>query len=265
MSHLPVVLTTPTASRSSALVVSLYGVAIAVAEACFAFVDVVAGTLADAVLVVVLLNHYIVARRESRGPAVDVLLALSLVPLLRVLSVTMTVEEVPEVYRYGVVGAAVLLAVVLAARLMEAPSLIGLLWPWSWLQAPIALTGLPLGLAAYAIVRPDPLFEGTSWSQILLGSAILLVFTGLTEELMFRGVLNGTLSLAFGRAGLLGSALLFAVVYLGVTPVSYIGFMAALGLGFAVLVDRTGSLVGVGIAHGLLNVGLILVWPAVLG
>lgn len=265
MSHLPVVLTTPTASRSSALVVSLYGVAIAVAEACFAFVDVVAGTLADAVLVVVLLNHYIVARRESRGPAVDVLLALSLVPLLRVLSVTMTVEEVPEVYRYGVVGAAVLLAVVLAARLMEAPSLIGLLQTRSWQQVPVALSGVPLGLAAYAIARPDPLFEGIDWAQMLAGSVILLVFTGFTEELMFRGLLQGTLSLAYGRGGVLFGSLLYAVVYLGATPVMYVGFMAALGLGFAAVVERTGSLVGVGIAHGLLNVGLILVWPAVLG
>jgi CAAX protease family protein len=77
-------------------------------------------------------------------------------------------------------------------------------------------------------------------------------------------VLQEALTAVLGRAGVLWSTLVFVVAYLGVRPAAYVVFIGAVGLAFAWLVERTGSLLGVAVAHGLLNVGLIVVWPAVL-
>jgi CAAX protease family protein len=246
-------------SRSAALVAAFYGVAIASAEVCVAFVDVVAGVAVHAVLLLALLNHHLAARRSSNAVA-DVLVALSLLPLLRIVSVTMVVDDVPAVYRYGIVGAPLLLAVAAADRVLETPRLRKLVAASSG-QVLISLSGVPLGLAGYAIVRPQPVSDGVDWDQLLVGSIVLLTFTGLTEELIFRGLLQGALGTAFGWVGVLFASLLFGVMYIGATPAAYVVFITACGLGFAWLVDRTQSVVGVAVAHGLLNVGLILVWP----
>ncbi|PYR87712.1 MAG: hypothetical protein DMF84_30945 [Acidobacteria bacterium] len=48
-------------------------------------------------------------------------------------------------------------------------------------------------------------------------------------------------------------------------PSQYVPFAAVVGLAFGWVVERTASLVGVILAHALLAVGLILVWPRVLG
>jgi uncharacterized protein len=255
--------------RSNEGFVSLYVAAIAAAEVCFAFVDVAIGVLAHAVLAFALLNHRLVSKRaagsESRELA-DVLLCLSLVPLLRIFSAVMPVREVPEIYRYALVGLPLLVAAAAVAHAVGAETLVASLRRWSrWEQGTVALSGIPLGLLAYVIVRPDPVMDGLDWDRLVLGSLILMVFSGFAEEVIFRGLLQGSLSMLFGRLSIVFSSLLFTIVYVGASPPAYIAFVALLGLAFGWFVARTGSLLGVGLAHGLLNVGLILVWPSVFG
>ncbi|MCA1563074.1 MAG: CPBP family intramembrane metalloprotease [Acidobacteria bacterium] len=251
----------------------LYVLAIALAEACAVFVSIWGGVLLHALLSFVLLNHYLLASSgaedspEDEEPShapLDVLLVLPLVPLLRVLSLAMALEDVPPRYAYAVVGAPLLLATVLAARYVHPPGLARHLVPDSWRQAPIALSGLPLGLVAYAIAGRDvPVARGDA-ARMIAVAAVIFVFTGLLEELIFRGLIQAALVQLFGWGGPFVGSALFAVVYLGVRPVAYAAFVAAVGVVFASLAARSGSVFGVAIAHGLLNVGALLVWPAVL-
>jgi uncharacterized protein len=254
---------------SRARVVSLYVAAIAAAEVCFAFVDVTVGVLAHALLVFALLNHHLAAKRAPRsgsGEFADAFLSLSLVPLLRIFSAVMPVREVPEIYRYALVAVPLLVAAAAVARAVGAESLVASLLRWSWReQGPIALSGIPLSLAAFLIARPDPVMEGLDWERLVLGSVILMVFSGFAEEVIFRGLVQGSLSPVFGQGSVVWSTLLFTIVYIGASPPAYIAFVAVLGLAFGWLVARTHSLLGVGIAHGLVNVGLILVWPGAFG
>lgn len=255
---------------ATVLVTTGYATAIGVAEACIAYWDVSVGALLHGALLLLLVNRFLFAEPAASGagrarPAwAHAALALALVPLLRLLSLAMTVGELPPTARYAVVGTP-LLAAALLAILGPFRNVAPRLSAWSWrVQAPIGLTGIPLGLAAYSVAgHPDGLVDGADWRRLVLGVAVLLVFTALAEELVFRGVLQEGLTRVLGGAGPAAAALLFGCTYLAVGPAAYTGFITAVGFGFGWLVRRTGSLLGVSVAHGLMNVGLLLVWPLV--
>jgi hypothetical protein len=243
-----------------------YLAGIAAAEACAVFVDVSIGVLAEGLIALASLNHYLFAVRRSRGAEgagpplahLVVLLVIPLVPLLRILSVTMTVSDVRELYQYSITGIPLLVGAVLTGRIVRSRHLV---WrPVEWRpQVVIALSGAPLGLSAFWIVQPPTL--NLSRSQIVLGALSLSVSAALTEELIFRGLLQEALSRLFGGFAVLLSTAAFVAANLAVRPVDYLVLLAVVGLAFAWAVNRTGSLVGVVLAHGLLNVGLVLIWP----
>jgi membrane protease YdiL (CAAX protease family) len=64
-----------------------------------------------------------------------------------------------------------------------------------------------------------------------------------------------------GGLGLVWSSALFAALYLGSPSPVYALFVFVVGLYFGWCVRRTGSLWGVMIAHGALNVALLLIGP----
>ncbi|MBA3330112.1 MAG: CPBP family intramembrane metalloprotease [Actinobacteria bacterium] len=238
--------------------IAAYAVAIGGAEVLGVAVDARAGAIGHAAVLFVLLNH----RLFARGPLADVVVALALVPLLRLLSVTIGFD-VAEVYQYGLVGAPLLLGVAAAARALDSSALWASLRRWSWLQLPVALSGVPLGLFAYLIARPDPIDEGT-WRGTAAVAVLVFVFSGVTEELLFRWILQQSLVGVLGAAAPLGSSVLFAIVYLDVRPAAYAAFVVAVGIAFGVVVARTRSVLGVAIAHGLLAVGAVVLWPGLL-
>jgi membrane protease YdiL (CAAX protease family) len=255
--------------------VPVYVAAIVTAEALVAYGSPLAGILIDALVVLVVLNQYLVERDRldaslqaggESARSLAVLLVLPLVPILRICSLTMTVSVVPELEQYVVVGVPVLAAALSTAALGDRARLVALFRVGSGRrQAVIGLTGLPLGLLAYLALRPDPVAGSTSLAQIAAGCVILIVFSGLLEELVFRGLLQDAFCSRYGPAGQLVSGALFAAVYLGAGSAAAVLVFAAIGLAFGFAVSRTRSIVGVVAAHGLLSIGLVLVWPHVLG
>lgn len=238
------------------------------AELIIAFVDPVIGVALDAVIIAGLAGHgYVFARGGTRAPSSPVTLAclsLSLLPILRLLSLTLPANRLAEITWYEMVGAPILVVLVLLCRmdgdlgrLARNPGRIGV-------QATIALSGVPLGLLGYLIARPAPLATGSDTMNFLLGPPILIVFSGLTEELLFRGAIAVSLARIGGRfMAITCPALLFTAFNLDIGHTAYVPFVAAYGLAFGLAVRRTGSLWGVAAAHGILNVGLIIIWPNV--
>jgi membrane protease YdiL (CAAX protease family) len=257
--------------RVTALGALCYAAAICVAEAFIAYWDVSIGVLLHAVLVFLLVNRFVFAgaiasasgERHQHARGANAALALALVPLLRLLGLTMTVDDLPPTARYAVVGAPLLAATILAVHLGPFRNVAPRLRAWSWrVEAPIGLSGIPLGLAAWVVAgRPGGLVDSSDWGRLALGAAILLVFTGLAEEFLFRGVVQEGLTRVLGGGGVAVTALLFGCTYLSVGPAVYVVFLTTVGFAFGWHVRRTESLLGVGVAHGLMNVGLLLFWP----
>jgi LysM repeat protein len=117
------------------------------------------------------------------------------------------------------------------------------------------------GLLEFFILRPDPLVDELTWEQVWLPALILLIFTGLFEELVFRGVMQRAADESLGRYGVVYIATLFAVLHLGYRSILDVIFVFGVGLFFSYVVSRTRSIVGVTLSHGLTNIGLFLVFP----
>ena len=246
--------------------VPIYVGLIVASEAMNAAAGAVAGGVCHGVVLLALFNHYLVAAPRLAGTVVRgvvrVLPALALVPLMRLMTLALALDE-PKVYAYAAVGAPLLLAAMLAIHRLGLtdvlPSRLGRV-PRS--QARFALAGLPLGLVGFALLQPDQLAGGT-WG-VIAGSVVAFALGGVLVELVFRGVVQRTLADVFPSAGFIWSSMLYAGAQLGEGPWGYVAFLAAIGLLFGWWVQRTGSIVGVALAHGFLAVSLVVVWPFIL-
>jgi membrane protease YdiL (CAAX protease family) len=84
----------------------------------------------------------------------------------------------------------------------------------------------------------------------------------LAEELLFRGLIQRDLAVAFGwKWALFGATALFTVMHLTWRSIPELGFVFLAGLVLGGLYLRTKSLVAPIVAHGMNNVMLVAIMP----
>jgi membrane protease YdiL (CAAX protease family) len=189
-------------------------------------------------------------------------LALSLVPLTRLLSLALPLLHFPRITWYAIISALLLIAAAIIIRQLElSRSALGLRAGNVAAQLQFSGAGIGLGAVEYFILRPEPILSSFSWNSIILPAVILVIFTGFSEELIFRGLLQAVTMPVLGRWTLLYGALLFAVMHIGYGSLVDIAFVFAVGMMFGLLVHWGRSILGVSLAHGLTNVTLILIAP----
>jgi membrane protease YdiL (CAAX protease family) len=254
-SNAPRVSETLAGTRATAGIAGAYAAAIVAAEAVAAFVAPVPAATIDAVVLTALLGHYVASGTR-------VYAALALVPLLRLTSIAVAVEH-PLAF-YVVSGIPVLLAVVLAADALDLPGVLRLDQIQLRSQWHVALGALALSGLATPLLGLDPIIAGRSLPVVLGAAAIVFVFAGVLEELVFRGILQGASAPLLGAWAAPSANGLFAATYLGCGSGAYGAFMAVFGLACGWWVNRTRSLAGAAVAHGLLAAGLLVVWPVLL-
>jgi membrane protease YdiL (CAAX protease family) len=213
---------------------------------------------------VILLVVMLLAALSPDRKGVRFLLPLAFPPLIRLLSLSLPLTNFNFIYWYAVIGVPLFIANFLTIRAtgLKAEE-IGLRVSWRELplQILIGLSGLMLGLVEYLILRPESLVSEPSWEQILITVLILMVFTGFLEELIFRGLMQTSAIQALGQIGLMFVALVFSVLHIGYRSILDVIFVFTVAIAFGVLVQRYKSLLGVSIAHGLINVSLYLIFP----
>lgn len=219
--------------------------------------DVVAGFVLHCLLLVLLVNqHLLASRRESRGKAErsPLFLALALLPLLRILSLTMPVDQVPRVLWPAAAAAPLVVAMLLLARQQGwSPRM-----PTRWHHhALVAAAGIPLGGLGYLLLpATTPL---RAWSLPL--GALVAVATGVVEEVLFRGVLQSALRRQFGSSCFLLTAAASSAAHVGTRSAAAVAFCTGTALLFGWLVERNGAVVGVAGAHGILNLYALALLP----
>ena len=239
----------------------LYLAIISVAEAITVFMDPSLGLITHSIIFVSLLG--LSALWHGYNPASNLFLGLSLAPLTRILSLSFPLSYFPRYAWYLTAGALMLLA---ALAVIRAGDLklgdVGLALNKPWVQLAFGLTGPAFGAMEYYILRPEPLVPGLPLAEYVLLAFSIVFFTGFVEELVFRGILQSGAVKALGkRAGLLGVALVFAVLHMGWLSMLDMVFVFIVGLLFGLFVLKTGSIVGASISHGLTNVVLFMVMP----
>ena len=238
-----------------------YLLAVAVAELLTTFAHPILGSLVHAATLAGLLWQLVRAGARRH----NLLVALLVPPLIRLLSLSLPLAGFPRVWWYFITSVPLFAATVMAAGPGGGRrSDLALYFSWRGIpiQAAVALGGLGLGWVEYQILHPPPLAPALRPGLIWLPALILLVCTGFLEELLFRGLLQHVGVQLLGLyPGLIYVSLLFAVLHIGYHSWQDVLFVFAAGLCFAWVVARTHSLWGVTLAHGLTNVSLFLIFP----
>jgi membrane protease YdiL (CAAX protease family) len=210
-------------------------------------------------LLVVLFLHASVARVRAQR---RFLFSIALAPLIRLLSLSMPLVDFQFSYWYAIIGFPLLLAAYLVFRFTGyKPADVGLNSRKLPLQFHLAMLGFALGWIEYQILKPAPLTQSLNFQDILIPALILLIFTGFLEEFIFRGLMQRAADNIMGDYGPYWISLLFAVMHIGYRSLADFGFVLLVGLIFAYIVKRTGSIWGVTLAHGFTNITLYLLIP----
>jgi membrane protease YdiL (CAAX protease family) len=178
---------------------------------------------------------------------------------IRLIAFAALPADVHPLLRLVVVGVPALVAVAMSARLRlpEWPLLRPHKGGWRG-QALVTLLGIPLAVLVW-VLAPPGVQVATGASTVV--AAVVLVFAALPDELLYRGLLVPAAVGVAGGWGLPLSSVAYALAYLpGGSPRTV---LLAFGLGMVLgwCRQRTGSVVGVIAAHGLVNVLVYLTLP----
>ena len=192
-------------------------------------------------------------------------LSLALVPLTRIISLSMPLANIPQIWWYPIIYMPLLLATFQVMRLMKSNvDQVGLNLRSIKFQIIVALSGLVIGVLEYFILMEEARVTGQILGETwLLSVFFLLSCTGFVEEFMFRGVIHTAAVRMFGWWGIVYVSYLFSIVHWIHNSVLDIFFVFIVALFFGWVVKKTGSLVGVILAHGIANTVLFLVMPLV--
>lgn len=240
-----------------------YLAAITGAELVTALFDPILGILCHAIILGSLLIHSALA---GTADGRNFLLSLAIAPVIRIVSLGMPLGMFRQEWWYLLTSiplfatAFVIIRTIPLQRRQIAIQLPALRdWPLTLI---VVASGALLGLMEFLILRPEPLAGSLSLTAIALPAAILMVCTGVMEELIFRGILQTTGTTVFGTwRGILYVSLLFGALHIGHLSIVDVIFVTAVALYFAVMVRWTRSLLGVSIAHGITNIMLFVVLP----
>jgi uncharacterized protein len=246
--------------------VIVFFLAIGCAETMIAFVGVLPGLACHAVLVAVSLIYVSLGEVDwthgDPGPTEYGPPVLALMPLLRILSLTMPLGDLPDTYSFALIGLPLLLAIGLAVRRTRLTwTAVGLGSATWWQQILIALSGIPLGLIGFLVLRPEPLVANPDWLQITLAALTLVLIVAPAEELLFRGLILKLSTAVFGANGVIWASLVVATMYLGSRSPVHVAAMGVLGLYLSYCAYWSGSLWGVLVCRALILTGTMLVFP----
>lgn len=251
--------------------------AIATAEGLLCLVETRVGLLLQTGLLLAVLTGAMIIRylheSASSSPTSDqsskscsgyrLYLALALVPLSRVLALSLPLADFSLIYRYFMVGMLMLTAAVITMKsLTYKKDEVYLGISGLPLQLAAGVTGIPLGLIQFYILNDASGLYPRESVEIILSAAILIICTGFTEEFIFRGLLQRAATDHLGsHQALFYTSLLYASLHISSLSAPEVALAFATAMGFALLVRSTGSLWGAALSHGLANVTLLLCCP----
>ncbi len=241
-----------------------YVAALFVAELLLVEGGFLVGGISHVLLLVMLVAHYATTDDAAYRP---ILLALALPSLMRLVSLTVTVVELPVVLWFVMIGFPTFVAILLALRIIPIPMGPLVAAPSNVrLQVVVALSGIVHGLLLFLILRPAALVPLTETGTAVFTALVLLVFVAVLEEVMFRGVAQSVAMHVTGSrvAAVVIGGVVYACMFVSADSVLAPLSMLAIGILFGATVAFTNSLWGVIGAHALMVIGLLIIWPAVL-
>lgn len=248
----------------SAYVLTLiaYLLALIAAELLTTYVNKTWGLAAHTIILFALLVN--AAMVESTDFS-NILRSMMPIPIIRIVGLSIPMMQIKPLYWFPIVAIPLFAASVAIMRTQKLHMKdVGLILGKLPVQLTIAATGFFTGIIEFFILRPDPLISQFTPFLLIGAFIILLISTGLAEELLFRGILqSNTMKMAGPAFGLVYTSLVFTTMHIGWIYFSDLVFVFCVALFYGYVFIKTRSIFGITLAHGISNSMLFLVMPFV--
>ena len=190
--------------------------------------------------------------------------ALILLPLLRIMGIIIPVNEIQPLYWLLIITMPLAVAIlILMKNLQINREDVGITIGKPFYQLLVGISGIIFGVVEYSILQPG-IVSGLTTANMIMAIPIIMLSTGLMEELIFRGIIQNTAENILGNwGGIIFASVLFTSFSIINPPLNLIfTFMVSIFYGY--IYQKTGSILGVSISHGLCNVMVYLYLPLIL-
>jgi membrane protease YdiL (CAAX protease family) len=247
-------------SKKDIAALIVYFIAISAAEISVTYVNMQMGLVLEMVILFALLIHSSFHESYNFSTLLRSMMAL---PMIRIIGLSIPIMQIQPLYWFPIIAVPLFAA---SYTLIRAQKLtrkkIGLVLGNIPLQLTIALSGVILGFTEYLILKPAPLISTLSVETVLFGAVILTISTGFAEELLFRGILQKNAENVFGKVfGLLYASILFTALHVGWQSGLDLAFVFGVAIFYGYAFQKTRSLLGVTLSHGISNSFLFLIMP----
>jgi len=247
-------------SKKDIAALIVYFIAISAAEISVTYVNMQMGLILEMVILFALLIHSSFHESYNFSTLLRSMMAL---PMIRIIGLSIPIMQIQPLYWFPIIAVPLFAA---SFTLIRAQKLtrkkIGLVLGNIPLQLTIALSGVILGFTEYLILKPAPLISTLSVETVLFGAVILTISTGFAEELLFRGILQKNAENVFGKVfGLLYASILFTALHVGWQSGLDLAFVFGVAVFYGYAFQKTRSLLGVTLSHGISNSFLFLIMP----
>lgn len=221
--------------------------------------------LIHSLLLLFLIVYSSLPHREPGFGFTNLLRSLILLPLMRLLNTSMPLGAFEAVYWFMAVNAPLFIAaylLVYAARLEKRS--VGLVLGERKTQLGVGATGIVFGLMGSLLLEPGQLIGNPTLENLLVSMVILLVFTGFVEEFIFRGLIQTNAEATLGKTpGWVYASILFSVMggLNAKSPLPFLFFLS-MGLFYGYVFQRTRSLLGIALSHGIAS-GILFLLPLI--
>lgn len=240
----------------------IYLLALITAELMTTYVNKEWGLIIHTIILFALLVN--AAMVESKN-FTNLLISLMPVPIIRIVGLTIPMLQIKPLYWFPIVAIPLFAASLYSMRVQKLTLRdVGMIIGNIPIQLLIAATGFITGIIEFMILKPAPLIPEFTITYLIGAGLILLMATGLAEELLFRGILQTNTMKAFGTAfGLIYTSLVFSTMHIGWIYFSDLLFVFCVAMFYGYCFIKTKSITGITLAHGISNSLLFLVMPFV--
>ena len=227
-----------------------------------------AGIALHAVILFALLLHSGMESDKDKNLS-TFLMALVLAPLIRILSLSMPFIHFSKISSFLLISIPIFVGIFTCMWLQGLRAKdIGLSLPHlkhTPIEAGVILLAIPVGILEYQILEPAILPGlGSGAVSFITASLIFIVCTGFLEELVFRGLIqHNAIKLMSKWWGILFVSTIFGVLHVGNLALLDCVIAFSVGLIYSIVREKTGSIYGISISHGIINAILFLIAPTI--
>lgn len=214
----------------------------------------------------IFISLLIIASSKYNQSVCSLYLSLALIPLIRIISISIPLSGAPEVFGFAVVSIPLFIAGAIVAKMVGLTYTdLGFGFDRLHRMLLIGLLGIPLGFVKFLIFQPGKIDISTAPEGLLMWVLIFVISVGLLEEFLFRGILYNVFLRVLGhKTAVYFISLLYATLTISTKSFLNVIYAFLISIIFCQILTREKSLIGLSLAHGLINITLYFICPLIL-